>query len=38
MAPRIITTVTDVSTEDGETVLGTESHLTTDVSNARKEE
>ena len=38
IAPRVLTTVTDVTTEDGEVVLGTDSYLTTDVNSARKED
>ncbi len=36
IAPRIVTTVTDVANEGGKLRLGTSSHLTTDLDNARK--
>ena len=36
VAPRIITTVTDIANEGGKLRLGTTSHLTTDLGNARK--
>lgn len=36
IAPRIVTTVTDISSENGKTSLGTSSQLSTDVDTARK--
>lgn len=36
LAPRIITTVTGVASENGQLRLGTQSHLTTDLGNVRK--
>lgn len=38
IAPRIITTVTEVASENGTTRFGTSSSLTTDANNVRKEE
>lgn len=38
ITPRIITTVTNVASENGKLRIGTSSHLTTDLSNARKVE
>ncbi len=34
--PRIVTTVTDIANENGKLRIGTTSHLTTDLGNARK--
>lgn len=36
IAPRIVTTVTDITSENGKTSLGTSSQLSTDVDTARK--
>lgn len=36
LAPRVITTVTDVASENGQLRLGTDSHLTADLGSVRK--